>query len=40
MLKINNLKYSKDVFDKAKAQATTNGALNEYAVTAGGDLVL
>ena len=40
MLKINNLKYSKDVFDKAKAQATANDALNEYAVTAGGALVL
>ena len=40
MQKINNLKYSKDVFDKAKAQATTNEALNEFAVTAGGKLVL
>ena len=40
MLKINNLKYSKDVFDKAKAQATANDALNEYAVTTGGALVL
>lgn len=40
MQKINNLKYSKDVFDKAKAQATTNEALNEFAVTTGGKLVL
>ena len=40
MNKINNLKYSKEVFDKAKAQATTNEALNEYAVTVGGNLIL
>ena len=40
MNKISNLKYSKDVFDKAKAQATTNEALNEFAVTTGGKLIL
>ena len=40
MQKINNLKYSKEVFDKAKTLATTNEALNEFAVTTGGKLVL
>ena len=40
MNKISNLKYSKDVFDKAKAQATANEALNEFAVTTGGKLIL
>jgi hypothetical protein len=35
-----NLKYSEDVFEKAKAQATSNEALNEYAVGTRGEMVL
>ena len=40
MLKLNNIRHSKEVFDKARTQATANGALNEYAVTTEGALVL
>ena len=40
MQKINNLKYSKENYDKAMAIATSNEALNEYAVDASGNYVV
>ena len=40
MQKINNLKYSKENYDKAMAVATSNEALNEYAVDASGNYVV
>lgn len=40
MNKMAQLKYSAEAFEKAKAQATSNEALNEIAVTTDGKLVL
>ena len=40
MNKMAQLKYSAEAFEKAKAQATSNEALNEIAVTVDGKLVL
>ena len=39
MRQLNNLKYSKEAFDKARTNANNNDALNEYAVTPDGRLV-
>ena len=39
-LRLNQLKYSKEAFDKARTNATNNDALNEFAVTADGKLVV
>ena len=39
MQKMAQLKYSEDSFEKAKAQATSNEALNEYAVGTNGEMV-
>ena len=38
--KVNEIQRSKDIYDKAKSYATTNDALNEYAVTADGQYVV
>ena len=38
--KVNEIQRSKDIYDKAKSYATTNDALNEYAVTADGQYVI
>lgn len=40
MNQLNNVKFSKEIFDKAKAEATSKEALNEFAVSADGRLVL
>ena len=40
MYQINNLKYSKEVYDKAKAYATQNDSLSEFAVNALGHYIV
>lgn len=40
MQQLNNIKHSKDIYNKAKTVATTNEALNEYAVTADGSYIV
>ena len=40
MQQLNGVMHSKDVFEKAKAEATKNGALGEFAVTADGQYVV
>jgi len=40
MKKINDLKFSKDIYDKAMSQAASNEALNEFAVGVNGEMVL
>jgi hypothetical protein len=40
MNRMSQLKYSQDSFNKAKAQATSNEALNEIAVGVNGEMVL
>jgi len=40
MNRMSQLKYSQDAFEKAKALATSNEALNEIAVGVHGEMVL
>lgn len=40
MQQLSNLKYSQEVYNKAKALATNNDALSEFAVTATGHYIV